>query len=415
MELKNHFRNYKYDATGKLKDPIQVKCSDCENKFETFYPFQKFCSTICRSKNNYKNNYKYKKNESKYKKKCVNCAKDFECIGNYNKKYCSEKCLKEFKSKRDKEHRKEFKKKERSCETCGKKIETGGIRYCSTKCKKERHVKTCIECGKLFKTSDLEQKLCSKSCSSKSNKSIYKNGCIKTKEQREMEFRIRFEKIYDQYRYVSGFVDSEKPVNIQCKKCEHIINRSAQIVRKKKTIQCDMCISINREENKIKKIEERTKKEEEKRKIKEEKKIELIKRRTIKCLECGTSFFSTRNKKNCSAACAKKRNNRFGEINKSKIFKNGRVDRDISLNRLARKHKNICAICGTKVNFKDFTLRGDIFIAGESYPSIDHIKPKSKGGTHTWENVQLAHMRCNNIKRDSDTYIGVGGQIVMAL
>ena len=38
------------------------------------------------------------------------------------------------------------------------------------------------------------------------------------------------------------------------------------------------------------------------------------------------------------------------------------------------------------------------FIAGNSYPSIDHIIPVSRGGTHTWDNVQLAHRYCNSIK-----------------
>ena len=34
------------------------------------------------------------------------------------------------------------------------------------------------------------------------------------------------------------------------------------------------------------------------------------------------------------------------------------------------------------------------------YPTIDHIIPLSKGGTHTWNNVQLAHMCCNAGKCD---------------
>lgn len=28
-------------------------------------------------------------------------------------------------------------------------------------------------------------------------------------------------------------------------------------------------------------------------------------------------------------------------------------------------------------------------------PSLDHAHPLSKGGTHTWDNVQLSHLRCN--------------------
>lgn len=32
--------------------------------------------------------------------------------------------------------------------------------------------------------------------------------------------------------------------------------------------------------------------------------------------------------------------------------------------------------------------------------TLDHIIPLSKGGTHTWDNVQLAHMSCNAGKCD---------------
>lgn len=53
----------------------------------------------------------------------------------------------------------------------------------------------------------------------------------------------------------------------------------------------------------------------------------------------------------------------------------------------------ICGICGEKV---DKHLK---------YPdplsqSLDHIIPLSKGGTHTRNNVQLAHLRCNLRKSD---------------
>jgi 5-methylcytosine-specific restriction endonuclease McrA len=33
-------------------------------------------------------------------------------------------------------------------------------------------------------------------------------------------------------------------------------------------------------------------------------------------------------------------------------------------------------------------------------PTVDHIIPLAKGGTHTWDNVQLAHWSCNSDKRD---------------
>jgi len=33
-------------------------------------------------------------------------------------------------------------------------------------------------------------------------------------------------------------------------------------------------------------------------------------------------------------------------------------------------------------------------------PSLDHIKPISKGGADTRDNTQASHFRCNNLKRD---------------
>ena len=34
-------------------------------------------------------------------------------------------------------------------------------------------------------------------------------------------------------------------------------------------------------------------------------------------------------------------------------------------------------------------------------PTVDHIIPLAKGGTHTWDNVQLAHWSCNSDKSDA--------------
>lgn len=35
---------------------------------------------------------------------------------------------------------------------------------------------------------------------------------------------------------------------------------------------------------------------------------------------------------------------------------------------------------------------------GDNYPSVDHIVPLAKGGLHSWDNVQLAHFKCNTLK-----------------
>jgi 5-methylcytosine-specific restriction endonuclease McrA len=43
---------------------------------------------------------------------------------------------------------------------------------------------------------------------------------------------------------------------------------------------------------------------------------------------------------------------------------------------------------------------GRCVYCGAAATSIDHVQPKSKGGTHCWENVVSACHKCNHIKAD---------------
>jgi 5-methylcytosine-specific restriction endonuclease McrA len=49
---------------------------------------------------------------------------------------------------------------------------------------------------------------------------------------------------------------------------------------------------------------------------------------------------------------------------------------------LMRRDNYLCAYCGTKAE------------------TIDHVVPRSRGGTHTWENCVASCMRCNHRKAD---------------
>ena len=68
-----------------------------------------------------------------------------------------------------------------------------------------------------------------------------------------------------------------------------------------------------------------------------------------------------------------------------------------------------------QVDLKDLTDINNVFVAGDNYPSVDHIKPISKGGTHTWDNIQLAHRYCNTIKSDNDYYENEYNQLTFSL
>jgi 5-methylcytosine-specific restriction endonuclease McrA len=66
---------------------------------------------------------------------------------------------------------------------------------------------------------------------------------------------------------------------------------------------------------------------------------------------------------------------------------------------------NRCHICGKQVNKKDFTRTAEgRFVAGPKYPTVDHVIPKSKGGSHDMTNLKLAHKSCNSQKSAKMNY-----------
>lgn len=97
----------------------------------------------------------------------------------------------------------------------------------------------------------------------------------------------------------------------------------------------------------------------------------------------------------CSIQCQKKYSNKKHADHRRKTIKaNGKVDWSITLKKLVKRDNNICHICGHAVNMKSH-------YNSDFYGSIDHVIPLSKGGTHSWDNVKLAHRKCNCEKRDN--------------
>lgn len=116
------------------------------------------------------------------------------------------------------------------------------------------------------------------------------------------------------------------------------------------------------------------------------------------CAICGKEFSTFKSRQNtCSKECSKTFHNRLNDRRRS-LFKTHSVDRDITLWRVAERDNSICQICGKPVDWSDKTSRNGRVVYGGQYPSIDHIIPIMKTGTHTWTNVQLAHRACNQRK-----------------
>lgn len=77
-------------------------------------------------------------------------------------------------------------------------------------------------------------------------------------------------------------------------------------------------------------------------------------------------------------------------------------DSSINLKELFERDNGICGICGKPCDWSDYTIQDGAIVVGYDYPSVDHIIPLNKGGSHTWDNVQLAHKYCNSYKSDRE-------------
>lgn len=277
-------------------------------------------------------------------------------------------------------------------------------------------LKTCEQCGKEFNALRNRNKYCGKECYIESKR--YSNN-----EQLEKAFKERFESKFKNHEYHSGFTTSEGYFKSKCKICGSVQERAAQCTRPRNQsdIKCDNCISLNQTKKQLIRKLVNTLNKDIKDKEKYQKQLATEEsdraKRTSVCNECGEVFTGTiRGMKYCSIKCANKHSNRIKDINRRRKLKNnGRIDWSITLDKLIKRDKNVCHICKDKCDKKDYKVVDGNFIVGKEYPSIDHLVPVNKGGTHSWDNIKLAHHHCNAIKRDNDIYETSTRQLVMAI
>jgi hypothetical protein len=107
------------------------------------------------------------------------------------------------------------------------------------------------------------------------------------------------------------------------------------------------------------------------------------------CPECQAWFLSERKRTFCSDRCAKIMGATAARhrLRAAVLASTERISRQVVFERDGWT----CQLCGDAV---DSRLSG----RDEDGPTLDHIFPLSKGGEHTYANVQLAHKRCNTAK-----------------
>lgn len=105
------------------------------------------------------------------------------------------------------------------------------------------------------------------------------------------------------------------------------------------------------------------------------------------CLECGKAW-AGRKRKFCSLACQVEYHRSHERHAYRARLHLARVER-VSRQRVFERDQRVCQLCYAPV---------DLSLRGPEGPSLDHIIPLSRGGEHSYANVQLAHFRCNSRK-----------------
>lgn len=207
------------------------------------------------------------------------------------------------------------------------------------------------------------------------------------------------EKSLGQFEYVSGYTNKENNILVRCTVCGGEFERTYHHLTTRLN-NCPCCVERERLQLKEARDAEKERKRKEREAKAIERKAEEERKRDERkhpCPVCGEATFRN---KYCSVDCAKKADNKRRDFSRRVKLMSAMVDKDITVEGLYRRDGGTCYLCGRKCNFEDYTVKDGAFIVGDWYPSIDHVIPLTKGGLHSWNNVMLAHHRCNSEKSD---------------
>lgn len=202
-----------------------------------------------------------------------------------------------------------------------------------------------------------------------------------------------------EFEYIGNFTGSDGTADIRCKKCGTVITRSWVAIRHKQ-VACEVCRA---KATVAKKAQEKAAQEAAKEAKAKARKLKVFTQNQEQlelrcCAKCGSWFVpKRRNQQCCSRRCAESLNNTRKKDRRLRLL--GGYNEAITLPRLYQRDGGVCYLCGKACDWQDFEIRDDgTFIAGDWYPSIDHVVALHDGGAHEWDNVRLAHRWCNSKK-----------------
>lgn len=255
------------------------------------------------------------------------------------------------------------------CITCGTAFEVlpgkkrSAKKYCSFECsvtiRRTLPECACVHCGKLFHPRFADRmRYCSTEC-----KELYKHD---KRQERALDELIKRDIARDN-RWEEVFT---------CKQCNQPF---MQEHTRRAALYCSEECST--EFQRLKALEEL-------KAIKESK--------PNTCKVCGKEFVSEYGSKlraTCSDECRTIHYKNIQHISRHK-----REERlihayvaDVHVHKIFKRDNHMCMLCNQPLNM-------NVVVPHPLAPTIDHIKPIAKGGTHEPDNVQAAHFICNSYK-----------------
>ena len=214
------------------------------------------------------------------------------------------------------------------------------------------------------------------------------------------------------FDYVGGYRSAKQNITVRCRRCGYTFERQYHVFRDvvngtwKCNNECPACRKQKQKDAKQKKEHDARTMAEQLERERLKKKAVLISRQMQErlanyvCKNCGISYCievtQYNSKKYCSEACMKRYAMRIKNDRRIRKVLSRKHDKDITLEKVFVRDSGICYLCGNLCNWEDI----EDGIAGNNYPSIDHVVPISKGGLHVWSNIKLACRNCNGMKRD---------------
>lgn len=256
----------------------------------------------------------------------------------------------------------------------------------------------CERCGEEFDSSR-KKRFCSRRCQRAALRNndinIMRRGNTHTTEE---AIEKRVEEKFENYRFSKCYGENNNIIEMVCKTCGSVVVTTKDSIKPSRTRTpiCKTCTDLTKKELRAEEAKLKHEVESFNKPVKKIKQIGFF-----VCEECGEAFIPKHsNSVYCSKQCSQRKMNRLHKDKRIKKISDRIVDRNIGLKRLAVRDNDTCYLCGLKVDWSDIEKINGAYIAGNYYPSKDHVIPISKGGTESWENVRLAHRVCNFKKSD---------------